>query len=343
MDLEWLANQNMSNWTQFGIMEDRPDYEALPRRYHIYAILLYLMTASFTLIGNLIALVVLKNGKRTSRHLSKYLINLSCSDLLMATCIPFVYTNFMYGQWYFAPWLCPCMNAIQFYSVFVSVYTLVVIGIDRYIAIKTPIRSKTIDHLTNLIIFIIWLVGLCVSFLIYLVHETREIELRNEKIVVCAAILDKHEEMVSVTLMVCLIYLAPISILAYVYGSMAVVIFKRDLRSNSASKMLKRQRRKVIKIMMVVVIVFILCWSPLQLYNVLTIYFPQKFRSFSSDAELTRYVVTYMAFHLLAMAHSFVNPIVYSFMSQSFRFRKIPSSVQHGRSTSIRITDSVKT
>lgn len=131
MDLEWLANQNMSNWTQFGIMEDRPDYEALPRRYHIYAILLYLMTASFTLIGNLIALVVLKNGKRTSRHLSKYLINLSCSDLLMATCIPFVYTNFMYGQWYFAPWLCPCMNAIQFYSVFVSVYTLVVIGIDR--------------------------------------------------------------------------------------------------------------------------------------------------------------------------------------------------------------------
>lgn len=138
MDLVWLANQSsIINWTEFGIMRERPNFEAIPPRYHVYLILLYTFTATFALVGNLITLVVLKKGKRTSRNLSKYLINLSVSDLLMATfSIPFIYTSFMYGQWYFEPRFCPFVMSIQFYSVFVSVYTLVAIGIDRYLYIS---------------------------------------------------------------------------------------------------------------------------------------------------------------------------------------------------------------
>lgn len=94
MDLRWVSNQNNSNWTDYDIMGGRPDFDALPKKYHIYLILLYTSTATFALVSNLLTLFVLKSSKRTSRNLSKYLINLSVSDILMSVfTIPFTYTT----------------------------------------------------------------------------------------------------------------------------------------------------------------------------------------------------------------------------------------------------------
>lgn len=71
---------------------------------------------------------------------------------------------------------------------------------------------------------------------------------------------------------------------------------------------------------MVVVAAFILCWTPLQLFNVITSLFPSTM-TFNSEAELNFYVVPFFIFHWLAMSHSCLNPIIYSFMSISFRVR----------------------
>lgn len=133
MDLVWLSNQSSElNWTDFGIMEERPNFEAIPAKYHPFIILLYSCTAVFALLFNLLTLIVLAAGNSSSKNLSKLLVNLSCADILMATfSIPFTYTMFMYGQWFFAPQFCPIVIGAQFYSVFISVYTLVAIGINR--------------------------------------------------------------------------------------------------------------------------------------------------------------------------------------------------------------------
>ena len=52
----------------------------------------------------------------------------------MATfCIPFTYTNYMLGKWVFPLFLCPIIGFVQTTSVTVSIWTLVAIGIDRYV------------------------------------------------------------------------------------------------------------------------------------------------------------------------------------------------------------------
>ncbi|KPM07725.1 7 transmembrane receptor (rhodopsin family)-like protein 10 [Sarcoptes scabiei] len=60
----------------------------------------------------------------------------------MATfCIPFTYTNYMLGRWIFPTFLCPIIPFFQITSVSVSVWTLTIIGIDRFFAIIHPFRS----------------------------------------------------------------------------------------------------------------------------------------------------------------------------------------------------------
>lgn len=107
-------------------------FELASKGVQRFLIGLYSLTAALALIGNVLAIVVLTKGRRSSRDLRLFLINLSLSDILMAIfSIPFTFTNFIMGRWIFFPQTCPLVQSIQVVSVFVSIYTLTIIGIDR--------------------------------------------------------------------------------------------------------------------------------------------------------------------------------------------------------------------
>lgn len=94
---------------------------------------LYGLTAAAALIGNIIAVLVLIKGKRMSKGtLRFFLINLALSDINVAAfSIPFTYDDFMKGRWEYWLFFCPVVQCMQITSVFVSVYTLAAIGVDR--------------------------------------------------------------------------------------------------------------------------------------------------------------------------------------------------------------------
>ncbi len=123
-------NDLNSNNDTSGRLESELDL--LDQKWQILLIVLSSLTAALSLIGNTIAIWVLMAGKRSSRELRMFLVNLSLSDITMALfSIPFTYTDFMLGRWIFLPQFCPVVQFMQLASVFVSVYTLTAIGIDR--------------------------------------------------------------------------------------------------------------------------------------------------------------------------------------------------------------------
>ena len=108
------------------------DFEIATKWQQYFLVILYSMTAAIALLGNVLAIVVLMRGKRSSRDLRLFLVNLSLSDILMSVfSIPFTYTNFILGRWIFPPETCPLVQSMQVLSVFVSIYTLAIIGVDR--------------------------------------------------------------------------------------------------------------------------------------------------------------------------------------------------------------------
>jgi hypothetical protein len=67
------------------------------------------------------------------------------------------------------------------------------------------------------------------------------------------------------------------------------------------------------------VILFALCWLPIQIFNLIAWLFPV---SLDTDLQYNLYVGLYFASHWLSMSHSFINPLIYSYMSTNFRVRK---------------------
>nr|XP_046919940.1 QRFP-like peptide receptor [Dermatophagoides farinae] len=150
--------------------------EALDESYQIFLIILYSFTACFAFISNLLTIIVMWKGKRCTRDLRKFLINLSIADLLMAMfTIPFTYTYYMFGHWIFVPSMCSIVNFAQLTTITVSIYTLVAIAIDRYMAIMHPLKkSKSwFKRHRTLIVILIWLSGLLLGLLQFFASETK--------------------------------------------------------------------------------------------------------------------------------------------------------------------------
>lgn len=128
MDPIWLMNQTYYS---------EPQLEALPfYPWQIIMIIVYSTTAIISCGSNMLTIIILLRGEQVSTELWKFLLNLSISDITMATfCIPFTYTNYMLGRWIFPRFLCPIIPFLQITSVSVSIWTLTIIGIDRYLYI----------------------------------------------------------------------------------------------------------------------------------------------------------------------------------------------------------------
>jgi hypothetical protein len=111
----------------------QPPLEKVNYCFKIFLIILYSVTSIVSLLGNLTVIIVEIFGKQSAHNLRKFLINLAVSDIIIGVvCVPFSYTDVMLGRWIFFHWMCPVAQFTQLLSVFVTAFTLTVIGVERY-------------------------------------------------------------------------------------------------------------------------------------------------------------------------------------------------------------------
>jgi len=137
MDPIWLNDQNITATRISSLNDSFEDtysdkLEALDAPMRTFLVCLYSATSFLAFLGNVIVIIVEIFGKRSAMNLRKFLINLAISDILVGVfSVPFTYTDFMLGRWIFPFWLCPVAQFVQILSVFVTAFTLTIIGIER--------------------------------------------------------------------------------------------------------------------------------------------------------------------------------------------------------------------
>ncbi|KAI1291842.1 putative G-protein coupled receptor 83 [Halotydeus destructor] len=308
LSLEYVYGDNET------LIGTEPPYEALSKPLQVFLIALYSVTALMALGGNVTAIWVLMVGKRSSKELRIFLVNLAMSDITMALfSIPFTYTDFMLGRWVFHPLFCPFVQFMQMCSVFVSIYTLTAIGIDRWTA-----KSRG-----TLTIVLIWMAAIALAS-VQLIHSKAEKMMYGNNTIYydCREIWpdDASEKIYTMTVFI-ITFALPMIILTYTYASIGYKMFMHSTPGNADVVRDEAQlvaKMKVVKMLATVVVLFALCWLPIQTFNLLH-WFRVEFIDTSTDAGFHLYNGLFFVCHWLAMANSFVNPVVYCFMSDNFR------------------------
>uniref|UniRef100_H3AM24 G-protein coupled receptors family 1 profile domain-containing protein n=2 Tax=Latimeria chalumnae TaxID=7897 RepID=H3AM24_LATCH len=288
-----------------GGMESGPQVVIVPIVFGLVFIL--------GVIGNSMVIIVLaKNKPGRASATNALILNLSVADLaFLLLCVPFQATIYSLPEWIFGALLCKFVHYFVMVTMLVSIFTLVAMSIDRYIAVVHSRRSPCIRTRRNawLGMGVAWLLSLCIAAPVAqhqtLVTEYYEApnstfcwemwETRTTKQVYTASIL-----IVGYLLPLVLISCCYIKVLCHLHKKIRVV-----------SKKSEHSKRKTTQTVLVVVAVFCVSWLP---HHIITMWadfgwFPLTEASFAFR----------IASHCLAYGNSCVNPIIYAFLSENFR------------------------
>ncbi|CAH1267245.1 GALR2 [Branchiostoma lanceolatum] len=263
--------------------------------------------------GNILVMVVLLCKKEHIQNTTNiFILNLSIADLLfLIFCGPFQTYLFSGDSWIFGTFLCKFVHYGNYTNMIASIYNLLVMSVDRYIAIVHAIKSREIRNprYAWIVESVIWSMSLLMAIPIAIAYKTESAGgyTRDEQeVLVCMDSWNTWSERVSyfTTLFVCC-YVIPLLCISLCY-----ILLVRSLQDRPRHGQ-QNTKKKVTKMVTVVVIMFAVCWFPHWMILMWNMYadFPFTMATF----------VLRMLANTLMYLNSCCNPFIYAFMSKNFR------------------------
>ncbi|XP_070556252.1 orexin/Hypocretin receptor type 1-like [Ptychodera flava] len=309
-----------------------------PKAHEWALISAYVVVFILALAGNILVIFAVLRNPQMRTVTNYYIINLSVADILVSIiCMPITVVMDTTETWYFGYVACKAIPYFQVVSMSVSVFTLSAIAIDRYFAICRPLLFKTTAKRALSIILLIWAVSFLIPAPQAVVYQT---ERPLERFIYLTKCYEKSwqgtvEQKVYHIILVCVGYVIPLSMVTVAYTLVCKQLWssipgtfesRNDGKSTKENDVINKStenqllsRRKVAKMLIVVVIIFAICYLPLHVLNILR-QFPDVFMQFEYDlSQRDVFHVPFFVAHWFAYANSATNPIIYNFLSAKFR------------------------
>ncbi|XP_048407544.1 substance-K receptor isoform X1 [Stegostoma tigrinum] len=265
--------------------------------------------------GNVIVVWIILAHRRMRTVTNYFLLSLAVGDASMAafnTAFNFIYA--VHNEWYFGPHYCRFQNLLPITAVFASIYSMTAIALDRYIAIIHPLKPRLSSSSTKLVIGFIWFLALALAFPQCFYARIVQLESR----VICKVdwpgdVGGQHQLTYQLVVIV-LTYLLPLTVMGVAYTKVGKTLWASEIPGDSTERYSEHlnAKRKVVKMMIVVVLTFAICWLPYHLYFILA--------SFKKDIYYETYIQqVYLGIFWLAMSSTMYNPIIYCCLNNRFR------------------------
>uniref|UniRef100_A0A3B4ZF93 Neuromedin-K receptor-like n=1 Tax=Stegastes partitus TaxID=144197 RepID=A0A3B4ZF93_9TELE len=279
----------------------------------------YSTVLAVAVFGNLIVIWIILAHKRMRTVTNYFLLNLAFADVSMAafnTLINFIYAA--HGEWYFGEVYCRFHNFFPVTAVFASIYSMSAIAIDRYMAIIHPLKPRLSAKATMGVIVCIWSLAVVLAFPLCYFSTTRTLPRRTLCYVAWPRMAD--DPFMYHIIVTVLVYLLPLVVMGITYTIVGVTLWGGEIPGDSSDNYhgQLRAKRKVVKMMIIVVVTFALCWLPYHIYFIVT--------GLNKRLSKWKYIQqVYLSVLWLAMSSTMYNPIIYCCLNNRFRagFKKV--------------------
>ncbi|NWI72257.1 GPR83 protein, partial [Dryoscopus gambensis] len=308
-------NDSLADWQSFV---DRSRYRAESQSTTVKALLIaaYSFIIVFSLFGNVLVCHVVIKTKRVHSATSLFIVNLAVADIMITLLnTPFTLARFVNSTWIFGKGMCHISRFAQYCSLHVSALTLTAIAVDRHQVIMHPLKPRISTGKGVIYISVIWIMATCFS-LPHAIYQKLFTFEYSEDVTRYLCLPDFPEpadlfwKYLDLTTFI-LLYILPLLIISAAYMTVAKKLWLRNVIGDVTTEqyfVLRKKNKKTIKMLMLVVILFAVCWFPLNCYVVLL----------SSQTIHTNNAL-YFAFHWFAMSSTCYNPFIYCWLNDSFR------------------------
>ncbi|QQP57560.1 Neuropeptide receptor A23, partial [Caligus rogercresseyi] len=256
-------------------------------------------------LGNALVIFIVSTSSRMKSIINYFICNLALADIVIGVfSIPFQFQAALLQRWNLPFFMCPLCPFFQNVSVNISIFTLVAIARDRYKAILHPLTNHPDKRNMQIKVFAIW----CSSIVIALPQAIAfQITFVEGSIPQCAPVNIPNIILQYMFSLFFIQYFIPLVLICYAYIAIAVKLRNSQIpgaaqRRRDAS--ILKNKKRTIKMLMLVVALFGLAWLPLQTYYVANMIYPQ--------INTYKYInIIWFCSHWLAMSNSCYNPFIY--------------------------------
>lgn len=309
-EFDTLSNVSLQN-------EGNPEPEAMhPDSIPAYAIFqLILFTAIFMVgfFGNCIVIYgVLQQGSAKTTS-SIFIANLALSDLaVLVLSLPIGLLQEL-ASWPFGELACKIFFPMGDVFLAVSIMTLTAIALDRYRAIVTPFKERFNKTQAKICVCVIWVccylvVGVPTSFILKLVY--------TNGVNICVPFWDNKALRQIHKIFTASLATLPLFLIGYCYFRIVVALWKvrkihYDCTKNSLTTIRLEQKRKLVKMLIIIVIAFSMCLLPYIAFALVL--------EFAGIERTPPVYVGLVAVLSLLYSNSAINPLILCMMNKDYR------------------------
>ncbi|XP_076842327.1 growth hormone secretagogue receptor type 1-like [Brachyhypopomus gauderio] len=262
----------------------------------------------FGLLGNIVTILVVWLRPQMRSTLYLYLSSMAVSDILILVLMPLD----LYKLWWYRPWLlgdavCKLSQFVSECCTFSSILHMTALGVERYLAVCFPLRARLLVTRGRVrgLIGGLWGVAMLSAgpalVLVGVEHLGDGVpECRTTQFAQTSGLLRAMLWLYN------LYFLLPLPLLTLLYG---LIARRLQLRPQPHSA-----HRQTLRMMVVIVVVFILCWLPFHVGRTLFSVGPDSTPELYYISQYLN-LISFVLFYLSAA----INPLLYNIMSTRYR------------------------
>lgn len=271
------------------------------------------------LLGNTLVICAVVYNHRM-RTITNYLIvNVSVCDLLYTIIVTpvqmveiFELYHWALGSFSAATLFCKVTNFLQLTFVTSSLLTFSALAVDRYFAVMSPLRRKITKKMFLATLSCVWLVASCVCFPVFHAMKVKNV---NGTLSCMEKWADDEQKSTflsrtyTVTLFV-IMYCVPLLATTISYSRISWFLWLRRTPGTQLEvnqRYTDKSKKKVIKMLITVVVLFVCCWLPLQIVTFVVFY----------HGPVSPHWYTLCT--TLMCINACLNPIIYAIFSENYR------------------------
>lgn len=275
--------------------------------------------AMLTFVCNIIVCYVVGKNKKMQTVTNVFIVNMSVSDLILVSLnVSLNIARHLAREWTLGDFCCHMLNFSLMLAVYVSTFTLTAIALDRHQVLLYPLQPRITKRISYVIIFAIWFVSILLALPYGVFTKVAVIDFLLAKLKRCTTVFPhpahQWEQALTITTTVLQFFL-PVGVIAIAYSRVIQKLWLRThlgVVTETQRRIEIQKKRKTIKLLVAVMLVFTVCWAPINFYHLLTDLHPNR--------VTFRYNGTaFFVCHWIAVSSSCINPILYCWMNQSFR------------------------
>ncbi|KAG7512387.1 delta-type opioid receptor-like [Solea senegalensis] len=271
---------------------------------------LYSIVCMVGLVGNVLVMYIIIRYTKMKTATNIYIFNLALADAMVTSTLPFQSVNYLMGTWPFGDLLCKMVMSIDYYNMFTSIFTLTTMSIDRYVAVCHPVKALDFRTPRNAKIVNVcnWILSSAIGLPVMFMASTAT----SSSVVDCKLNFPHPSWYWDTLLKICVFifaFIMPVLIITVCYGLM--ILRLKSVRMLSGSQEKDRNLRRITRMVLVVVAVFIVCWTPIHIFVIIT--------TLVNIPSSTLQTITWHFCIALGYTNSSLNPVLYGYLDENFK------------------------